>query len=219
LKKRILPLTAATITLASIVAILVIGGNVLAAGGKPKLDHSAQLNAGQCGGGSLVLNVTHKVINDPDSSVTGHNWANDSFSKHIQVWQTTTTSFCAVVHFEGAFTSVAGNSPQNTDPNIAAGISGTFDGGYRALFTGTLNPAPAYPTSGNLGTFDYGWDGTDGGAGNVTPFDWSMVYFGTDNLNLVWWGWIYRTPHNGTWVNACSISEQACPGNAGDITD
>jgi hypothetical protein len=140
------------------------------------------------------------------------------------VWQTGATSFCAIVRFEGSFTTVAGNSPQNTDPDIAAGITGNSEGGYRALFTGTLNPSPAYPSRGDLGTFDYGWDGTDSGANTITPFDWSQIYFGTGNLNLVWWGWIYRTPHNGTWVNACAATDApnfnpACPSNAGDITD
>jgi hypothetical protein len=27
------------------------------------------------------VDVTFKIINDPDSSVTGHSWANDSFTK------------------------------------------------------------------------------------------------------------------------------------------
>ena len=116
--------------------------------------------------------------------------------------------------------TVAGNSPQNTSPSIAAGITGTLHGGYRALFSGTLVSNPAQPAQGHLGTFDYGWDGTDAGAYNLHTFDWPMVYFGTDNLNLYWWGWIYRAPGHGTWVNACGVGEQgntACPGNAGDI--
>ena len=213
MKKAIFTLVAVVVTLVSIASFLVINGHVAAAGQPPRLNYGAQLNTGQCGSGTLVVDVTYKLINDPDSSVTGHNWAVDSFNKHIQVWQTGTNSFCAVAHYEGSFTTVAGNSPQNTSPNISAGITGVSEGGYRALFTGTLNPSPAQPTMGNLGTVD----------NNLTSFDWSQVYFGTDNLNLVWWGWIYRTPRNGTWVNACSASDApnynpACPGNAGDIT-
>lgn len=222
MKKTLIGLVAGVVALASIASFLVIRGQAAAAGQPPRLNYGAQLNAGQCGTGALVVDVTHKLFNDPDSSITGHNWANDSYNKHIQVWRTGTNSFCAIVHYEGSFTTVAGNSPQNT-ASISAGITGTSEGGYRALFTGTLNPSPAEPAFGNLGVFDYGWNGTDAGANNLTPFDWSQVYFGTDNLNLVWWGWIYRAPHGGTWVNACAASDPpnfnpACPGNSGDIT-
>jgi hypothetical protein len=224
MKKRLLAVAAVVIALASVASFLVLSSRASASGKPPQLNHGAQLNVGQCGNGTLVVDVTHKLINDADSSVTGHYWANDSFNKHIQVWQTGTNTLCAVVHYEGSFVTVAGNSPADTDSNIAAGITGTVEGGYRAFFNGNLNPSPAQPTHGNLGTFDYGWNGTDSGASNITPFDWSQVYFGTDDLNLVWWGWIYRTPHNGTWVNACGASDPpnfnpACPGNAGDITD
>jgi hypothetical protein len=114
------------------------------------------------------------------------------------------------VRYEGSFVTVAGNSPENTITNLAAGITGNIHGGYRALFSGALVANSAQPTFGNLGTFDYGWDGTDAGASNLHTFDWSQVYFGTGNLNLVWWGWIYQAPGHGTWVNAST-------GNAGDI--
>lgn len=213
MKKAIVAIVAVAVAAVSITSFLMINGRVAAAGQRPQLNYGAQLNGGQCGGGPLVVDITYKLINDPDSSVTGHNWAIDSFNKHIQVWQTGTNSFCAVVHYEGSFTTVAGNSPQNTSSNISAGITGTSEGGYRALFNGTLNPSPTEPTTGNLGTMDV----------NTSSFDWGQVYFGTGNLNLVWWGWIYRTPQNGTWVNACAASDPpnhnpACPGNSGDIT-
>lgn len=213
MKKVILSLVAVVVACVSIASFLVIRGNAAAAGQPPHLSYGAQLNTGQCGGGKLVVDVTYKVINDLDSSVTGHNWAIDSFNKHVQVWQTGTNSFCAIARYEGSFTTLTGNSPQNTDPSIPAGITGTSEGGYRALFTGTLNPSPASPAFGNLGTVDL----------SASGFDWSQVYFVTDNLNLVWWGWIYRTPQNGTWVNACAATDlpnlnPACPGNSGDIT-
>jgi len=213
MKKAIIAIVVVVIAAISVTSFLVFNGRVAASGQPPQLKYGAQLNGGQCGSGTPVVDITYKLVNDLDSSVTGHDWAVDSFNKHVQVWQTGTHNFCAIVRYEGSFTTVAGNSPQDTSPSISAGITGTSEGGYRALFTGTLNPSPTEPATGNLGTMD----------ATTSTFDWGQVYFGTDNLNLVWWGWIYRTPRNGTWVNACAASEPpnynaACPGNAGDIT-
>ncbi|HEX8731415.1 MAG TPA: hypothetical protein VF725_05085 [Ktedonobacterales bacterium] len=208
-----LGLVAVVVAVASVAGFLAFRGHAAAAAQPPHLNYGAQLNAAQCDGGVAVVDVTYKVLNDPDSSITGQNWAMDNFNKHVQVWQTGANSFCAIVTYNGDFTTLASNSPQDTDPSIPAGITGTSHGGYYALFNGTLNPSPAEPTTGNLGVVDL----------NSASLDWSQVYFGTDNLNLVWWGWIYRTPHNGTWVNACAATDapnynHACPGNAGDIT-
>lgn len=208
MKKTLLGIVAVVVAAVSIAGFFVFGGHAAAAT-PPQLNFGAQLNGGQCGTGTLVVDVTYKLINDPDSSITGHDWAIDSFNKHVQVWQTGTDSFCAVVHYEGKFTTVSGNSPQNTDPNISAGITGNSEGGYRATFTGTLNSSPAEPAFGNMGTVD---------VNDPAGFDWTQAYFTTfNNFDQVWWGWIYRTPHNGTWVNACDGSS-VCPGNSGDIT-
>lgn len=214
MKKAMLVLVAIVVAVASNAGLFAVSGQASAAALPPSLNYGAQLNAGQCGAGAPVVDVTYEVVNDADSSVTGQNWAMDSFNKHVQVWQTGANTFCAIVRYAGSFTTLASNSPQDTDPQIAAGITGTSEGGYRALFNGTLNPSPTEPTFGNLGTVDLR---------NVS-LDWSQVYFGTDNLNLVWWGWIYRTPQNGVWVNACAATDApnynaACPGNSGDITD
>ncbi|HEV2235970.1 MAG TPA: hypothetical protein VGR57_04830 [Ktedonobacterales bacterium] len=220
MKQRLIGLGAAALVLIALVVSLVARGQATAHSA-PHLDYGAQLNAAACGqSGAQVLDVTLKVINDPDSSVTGHSWARDTFNKRIQVWQTGASDFCAVVRYEGSFVTVAGNSPQDTSASIVPGITGDIHGGYRALFSGAPVASPGQPTHGDLGTFDYGWDGTDAGALHLTTFDWSIVYFGTDNINLFWWGWIYQAPGHGTWVNACGVAEQgntACPGNAGDI--
>jgi len=128
----------------------------------------------------LVLNVTHHVTNDGDSGLTRF-WATDDYNQHIQVWEVGEQGeegelFCVIVKHQGSFTTTAGSSPAGTDPNIAAGIEGTFEGGYRAAVVGTLNSNPILRTRGNIGTFNFGWDGhPDHGA--HTPFDWLSIYF------------------------------------------
>jgi hypothetical protein len=94
-------------------------------------------------------------------------------------------------------------SPQGTDPLIAAGIDGSFEGGYRLVFNADEIASPAYKTRGHIGTF----------AGPIDLYDWRAAYYtnvGSDDLQ--WWGWVYHGGNNGAWVNAVI-------GNQGDITD
>jgi hypothetical protein len=187
---------------------LMASASAVASGGST-LDLSP-LGSGQCGPGTLVVNVTQHVINDADSGLAGY-WAFDKYDRHIKVWRTAPDTYCAILRYDGEFTTVAGRSPQNTG-TVAAGIQGDFKGGYRATqFTGTF--AATKPTSGNLGTFDYACVLS---AGNTVATcnhpDWLTFYFSSTNgFDLNWWGWIYTTEANGTWVNAIS-------GNLGDIT-
>lgn len=201
-------------TMAAFLSLLVLGGQAMAGPSVPHLNWGSEVNPGQCDGasGKLVITITHTVMNDGDSGVTRY-WAYDNYNKHIQVWQVDTNTFCAVVQYEGSFITTAGDSPENTDlGGIAAGIKGTFEGGYKATIIGTLNPSPLYRTRGNIGTFDYGWDGHPGhGAHN--PFSWVGTYFtSVSSFSYDWWGWVYHGGGNGTWVNAVT-------GNQGDITD
>ncbi|HHT9125117.1 MAG TPA: hypothetical protein ACFYD6_04780 [Candidatus Brocadiia bacterium] len=200
-------------TMVILLGLLVFGGWAIAAPSVPHLNWGSEVNPGQCSDGQLVINVTHKVTNDADSSVTGKYWAYDNYKRLIQVWQVGTDTFCAVIRYQGAFTTVATNSPENTDGDgIAAGIKGTFEGGYRATITGTLDPSPSYRTRGNIGTFDYGWDGNPDN-GPSSPFSWVSTYFtSVDSFTYEWWGWVYHGGSNGTWVNSVD-------GNQGDITD
>jgi hypothetical protein len=173
----------------------------------------------------LAINVTHKVTNDGDSGVTRY-WAALDYNRHIQVWEVGVTGggdderFCALVRYQGAWISTAGVSPMGSDPSLAAGVDGTFEGGYRAVVTGKLRQNPARRTRGNLGSFDYGWNGNPAG-GATTPFDWIDTYFEPGaTFTLEWWGWIYHGGSNGTWVNACDASSSTeCEGSSGDITD
>jgi hypothetical protein len=201
-------------TVAVLVALSAFPGAALAApGGPPHLNWGSELNADQCPPGRLVINVTHKVVNDIDSAVDGSFWATDNYNRHIQVWEVAPGTFCAVVRYTGQFVTDDGPSPQGTDGDgIAAGITGTFEGGYRStIFTGTLNPSPAYRTRGHIGTFDYGCNVETGSCTSL--FSWLSTYFtSVSGFDLEWWGWIYHGGNNGTWVNSSD-------GNEGDITD
>jgi len=176
------------------------------AGGGPTLDLSP-LQPNQCGPGTLVVNVTQHVINDADSGVAGNAWAFDKYERRIKVWKTGASTYCAIVRYAGEFTTNAGPSPGNTGI-VAAGIDGEMKGGYRTTqFTGTF--APTNPTFGDLGMFDYACDTSFNCPGRV---NWLTLYFSsTSGFDLAWWGWIYKTDANGSWVNAIS-------GNLGDIT-
>lgn len=114
-----------------------------------------------------------------------------------------------MVRYLGSFVTDDGPSPGNTD-TIAAGIEGTFEGGYRGTITGTLNPSPSYRTKGNIGTFDYGCDVDTGSCTSL--FSWLATYFTSYSFSYDWWGWVYHGGDNGTWVNSLD-------GNQGDITD
>ena len=123
--------------------LLVVIGTVIAVGLMASTSAFASdgptpdLSPLKCGPGNRVVNVTQRIVNDADSGLAGF-WAFDVYTRRIQVWQTATDTFCAIVSYDGTFTTVAGFSPQNTG-TVAAGIQGNFRGGYlAATFTGTL---------------------------------------------------------------------------------
>ena len=62
--------------------------------------------------------------------------------------------------------------------------------------------APACAATGHIGSFNYGWDGTQTGAGSLTPFSWASTYFSsTNNWTYTFWGWRYKGGTCGTWYN------------------
>jgi hypothetical protein len=197
-----------TITITLLIVALLVAFTTPAAasfGG----DLGTNLSPAACGGGTLVIQATEAVRNDIDSGQAGNNWAYDDLVRSINVWHHADGTYCAIVGYAGAFTTVAGRSPGNTadDP---AGIRGLFYGGYRSLnFTGTLRTDPAWPTRGFVGVVDYKCDAATGDCPGYV--DWTAQYFSaTTGYGLAWWGWEYRAGRHGTWVNAIS-------GNSGDI--
>jgi hypothetical protein len=209
-------------------------GVALAGPSAPHLNWGSQITPARCpaddyGYRDLVINVTHHVEKDADSdgsvapgSTPVRYWARDDYNRHIQVWKIGVVPgqgdlFCALVHYQGSWSSIAGPSPQGSD-TLPAGIDGTFHGGYRAAIIGELHPNPTFRTRGNIGKFDYGWDGHPTHH-PPTPFDWIKMYFSGDPLvTYEFIGWIYRGGRNGTWVHACEVGP-GCAGNQGDITD
>jgi hypothetical protein len=161
-----------------------------------------------CGNGKLIVNVTYQLINDYDSAVGGNAWANDTVTRHLQVFDLGGGSYCATVNDTGSFLTFAGASPGGTGV-VAAGIKGVINGGYvTTTFTGTLNTTQPYAMKGNLGTFDlqctdaYNCPGAHPG--------YYSYFSATSGDDLTTWGWTYRTAKNGDWTNAST-------GNAGDI--
>jgi hypothetical protein len=113
----------------------------------------------------------------------------------MQVWQTAPSTFCAVVHYLGDFVTMGGPSPSGSITNLSSGITGTFEGGYRGVITGTLKTQPDYKTKGNIGTFDYNLE--------VPVVSILAAYFEPGyTFEYAFWGWIYNAGDNGTWVNA-----------------
>lgn len=166
--------------------------------------------------GRPVINVTQKVQNDPDSSLTGY-WAFDYFTRHITVYKTTAAdTYCAIVTYDGNFYAVPGQlGPESSVGgdiiNTAANepVNGPFSGGERATITSaTLLTTPTWPTNGNVGTTNYKGDIAGDKPGDVI---WQDQYFTSGYAsNDDWWGWKYNGGSHGTWINAVT-------GNSGNI--
>jgi hypothetical protein len=185
-------------------------GGYGAPGQVPGMPWGNYVNAAHCSG-KLVVNVTFNVINDADSGYGGY-WALDAYQKNLQIFDQGDGSFCAVARYIGTFATIGGASdPAKGGHTLPEGATGKMQGGYYATFDATLNPHPALPTHGPIGSFDY--HGSITGVPLGDAFDWSGAYF-TDfsNFEQPEWGWIYRTPHCGTWYN-----DSALPTGQGDI--
>jgi hypothetical protein len=168
----------------------------------PPIDRH-QLSGSTCAGGTQVVNVTMTITNDADSAVWGGTWAIDNFNKSLQIWDEGGGSFCVLASYNGSFVTNGNPSPQGNQ-SLAPGITGSMSGGYSGTFTNAIfAPNGSLATNGNLGTFD----------ASQAP-NWIGAYFspsGSQVLDQNYWGWIYHTAQNGTWVNDSR-------GNTGDIT-
>ena len=188
---------------AALAAALLVPALVAAAPPVLGQNWGKSVNASACSGGTLVLNITYGVTNDADSGYGGY-WALDNYQKLVQVWQESDGSFCVVAHYAGTFTTLAGATDPDGSGTLTGGFTGTFAGGYWSPFSGTLNPNPAYPTTGYIGTFDLGGSMS----GDATPFDWTSVYFSSVDWSTwtePFWGWVYQGGSCGTWYNTIDL--------------
>ncbi|OGM55932.1 hypothetical protein A3E46_00970 [Candidatus Woesebacteria bacterium RIFCSPHIGHO2_12_FULL_46_16] len=171
-------------------------------------DWREEVNPRQCDkAGRPVVNVVQNVVNDADSGLGGY-WAFDKYIRHIQVWGQQDGSYCALVSYYGTFDAQAGQpSPGNTG-TLDGNEDGFMQGGYRAIIDGTLKSQPSWPRYGSVGTFDYQCNLSGDCPGRVS---WPDQYFESGyGFSQPWWGWIYRSPRHGVWINSIG-------GNSGDI--
>lgn len=181
-----------------------------AAGASPglRLQHVGR-NA--CGAkGRPLVNVHYTLVNDYDSGFAGNAWANDTIDRHLQIWQTSSGAYCALVEDHGSFVTFAGASPSGTS-TVNAGVRGEIQGGYATTqFTGSY--APTLATRGDLGTFDLGCT-----SASICPGahpSYASYFSSTTGADLATWGWIYHAGRHGTWLNADGIDAA----HGGDIT-
>ena len=192
--------------------VLLLGTAAMSLAQTPSLNWGSEVNAAQCptddGYRYLEINVTREVEldvapgaghfdADQVAPVPPDGWAKREFNQHIQVWKIgvvvppgNAERFCALVRYQGSFLST-GTSDPNGGATLSAGVDGTFEGGYRLVFTAEENFTQR--TKGRIETVT-----VSGG-----PMDWMADYFASiNNFTPEWWGWVYHGGHNGTWVNA-----------------
>jgi hypothetical protein len=198
-----------------LVALLIMAAFVVGNAKPGSGNFGSQISAAKCdpSSGKLVLNVVYQVSNDVDSGFHG-NWAMDSYMKHVQAWDMGNGTFCLDVKYTGSFVTIGGLSPQEGNP-LAAGVTGTMDGGYTATLTGVSGFNPSnLRTKGNIGSKDYECPNTATDPSQCPGYySFLSTYFTGGTFSYSFWGWTYRAGSNGTWVNADSSV-----GSSGDIT-
>jgi hypothetical protein len=204
------------------------------------IDHALTTSVGpppSATGAVKLIAVTWNVTNDEDSGVLGY-WALDYYHVSLNVWFIkntvggyTANSYYALKAYSNAvFVSANGAvSPQNgyTENDSAFG---TWSGAYNATLTGYSFSPGTTPTSGFLGTKNYGGTTKDlllgtygsGQTGSTNNFDWVSTYFtagATASFSEPTWGFVYflnshfhaAIPQGNVW---CDTSN----GLAGDIS-
>lgn len=167
-----------------------------------------------------VIDVTEKVIHDVDSGIAGNNWAYDTVTRRIRVWNMGGTNYCGVVTYDANFHAIAGQTSPGATGVLSGEEHGEFNGGYvTVVFSDTLNVRDPsnWPLKGKVNhgsPVDYMCDVSGSCPGVV---DWFTMYFTNANSNTVGladWGWRYVAAdrRDGVWINANS-------GNSGDILD
>lgn len=162
----------------------------------PKTSFGTFVNAGSVPTGSkLVINITYKVTNDEDSGNVGY-WALDNYNKQVQVWQVPDGSFYAVARYDGKWQTFAGALSPGAGVKEGSDAKGTFQGGYTATFTATS----CTPTTGNIGSYDFGGTKADillgtygaGQTGSTPSFSYLSYCTGVAGFTQPHWGWTYH---------------------------
>lgn len=154
--------------------------------------------------GTTTVNVTQNVSNDPDSGIFGGNWALDTFTRHIQIWQDG-NQYCGKADDTGTFTTFGG--AQGRSPQSGAAlpevVTGTMTGGTFGVLTGTLGDAGRWVASGTpAAACASGYDCS------ALTHTWVQNFFpGGSYAYGSNWGWTYAADSaHGTWVNAAASS-------------
>lgn len=173
-----------------------------------------------------ILDISYIVQNDEDSGI-GSYWALDHLNEHLKVWKLADGSFYAIKKFDGIFATPQGALDPGTGTHTQNESSfGDITGGYVAILNGTFTPG-IHPTSGNIGTFNYGGTtsaillGASNDQGPPTPYDWTTAYFSTQSgFTETHWGWTYTLDpefQSSTSVNQWCNYNAADGGNSGNI--
>lgn len=182
----------------------------------------ARTSGFSCGAtGKPIIDVTEKVVHDVDSGLAGNNWAFDTITRHIRVWNMGGTNYCGVVNDDAEFRAVAGQTSPGATGTLTGDEHGDFNGGYvTQVFSDTLNVKDPsnWPLKGKVNhgaPVDYMCDISGNCPGYV---NWMTRYFTnagtTTTVGLADWGWKYVAAdrRDGVWINANS-------GTSGDILD
>lgn len=133
-----------------------------------------------------------------DSSVCGNDWANDAYTRTYIVTPQHDGTYEVTELFKGVFTTIEGNSPNDSDctspgGDVTAGIQGTMYGSYALAV-----PAPA--------DFDFAATCPAG----CTTSDFFATFFNSAIPNTYAWEFYYNAPGHGSWANTDH-------GNSGNI--
>jgi len=167
----------------------------------------------------LVLSLTWKVVNDEDSGFAAY-WAMDSYTSYVGVWSLAAGPYRGDYYWMHTYTGLfqipqGALSPGETGgtPNAVVAPTSAFgnfaggDWGYILGPPGGETFAPGtLPTSGNLGTKNYGGTTADlllrtGQTGPTTVYSWYTTYFSPADpsyTNFLYglggnaWGFIYN---------------------------
>ena len=202
------------------VALVLIGTPLVASAQAPSLNWGSQVNPSRCptdqGYRYLEINVTRKVDGDvalrDAVNILSAPWADREFNQHIQVWHIGVPGggggerFCALVRYQGSFTTINGAMAPGSTETLDGGIDGSFEGGYRLVFNADERTPLLEKTQGHIGTLK----------GPIGLYDWIDFYFMNFDVDAFtvpeWWGWIYHGGNNGAWVDSIG-------GDQGDITN